>query len=436
MSISFSVYSFCAQKYKGRTGVAKDLQVEIPTIKTICTWRVKVKIALSLVSVFFVFNLANADELTHEGIPSALNVENAQPALVTKALSSASLGTYNGEKIEQEEPFAQAWNYLAPNEHYNHYFEGCLPKEGGAYISVGTFRGMNVASSGKVSHLFLMDGDSSANLFNKINLQLIAKAKDRFEYLSFLFTGKANPDLEDKARKGEMKLDDFFGALASKSMDSVLEDWKTGLGVDLTPQEWERFRSNISDPRKQFDGGDRLFSYASLASRLRYEFGNYMNVDNGGNTIFGNDTRFSKFQDMVKQGKVTVLTGSITGEKTLKSLDETLRRSGLKVAAMDVSNIPDYLNAPGLKQKSLENIRALPFREGGRLHFTNGGPITVDGWAYNSVNQQHLSGLSTYPYATTPYTSGDGTTHNLIQNKNGTSEQRGFYRSDDAPCIN
>ena len=101
---------------------------------------------------------------------------------------------FRGQTVEQDE--AKYFpTYIAPNEHYNYLMESCLPKEGGAFISVGTFRALNVFSSGKLSHLVMLDIAAPTVAFNKINLEIIAKAEDRWQYLSLLFTGEGQPFL-------------------------------------------------------------------------------------------------------------------------------------------------------------------------------------------------------------------------------------------------
>lgn len=364
-------------------------------------------------------------------------VTNTTTVVPPPTLSVENLTKFKGNTIEQEEFAPESWNYVAPNEHYNHFFEGCLPKEGGAYISVGTFRGMNVASSGKVSHLVLMDLDASAVLFNKINLQLVAKAKDRFQYLSFLFTGQEQPELEKKAANNELTPTAFMEELSKKKNPDLMAAWKT-LGVSLEEKEWERFKKNTGT-----FSSSSISSFNEMMDKIRSEFSFYDGSSkNWDKTFMGNDVRFSKMKELINENKVTVVIGSVCGDKTLKSLAEVFKKEDTKVAALDFSNVPTtYLSSRGdLTEKSLNNVRGFSFREKGKLLYTaNFAPGSIEpaggGWGYLSMNANHLPGLKTYPTFGLSYEAADQVIHTMkVDPANASDQRRIFYSSEDAPC--
>jgi hypothetical protein len=294
---------------------------------------------------------------------------------------------FQGLPVEEDVPGAKSWDYIPPNEHSNHLFEPCLPKEGGAYVAVGTMRGTNVASSGKVSHLFLMDFNLGAKVFNLANLQLISKAANRLEYLSLLLTGEAQPELEQKVRSGELKMRDFLSQLSARKLTTtdLLKTWE-GMGIQLPEEIWkEQKKGNITGS-------------SSLISSMLYELTEYENLDYGNNTFWGNDTRFETIQRMIAEKRVTVLNGDITGDKAVRSIGEVLREKNMKLAGFDASNILSWFaqtNEQDRIKKFLDKVKELPFAEGGRLYITAHAmrPDTYvrhDMWNYYGIKPESL----------------------------------------------
>ena len=123
--------------------------------------------------------------------------------------------TIRGISIQSDTPGESTFEFVGPNEQFGHLFESCFGVKDGSLISVGTFRGLNNASSGKVAHLVLMDFNYGIYLFNLINLQLVQVSSDRFEYLSLLLTGERNLSLIEKARSGQLSLFQFADELTT-----------------------------------------------------------------------------------------------------------------------------------------------------------------------------------------------------------------------------
>ncbi len=293
-------------------------------------------------------------------MPGDHAIQNAQSEMSAPAASAPrNFSLFRGKAVEQD-PGIPFEHFLAPNEHYNYLWEACLPKEGGAFISVGTFRGLNVFSSGKLSHLVLLDADPTAVAFNKVNLQLIAKAEDRWQYLSYLFTGTDRPELQKEARAGKLTYDEYLERLRTFSAKEIRRGWTDGLGVQLTEEERKAVADNNDSwldkyMRWEMHGG--LQDYAKLKIEDK--------------TYFGNDERFSRLKRYIEEDKVTVVTGNVAGQKAMSSLNKLFREHDLKVAAVDVSNVPTYLTQEALKTMH-DNIRALPLREDARMLYTGG----------------------------------------------------------------
>ena len=151
-----------------------------------------------------------------------------------------------------------------------------MPSTPGALVSVGTFRGLDVASSGKISHLILLDYNRGIKLFNLVNLQLIRLSRNRCEYLSLLITGERSGSLYADDCSDKIPLRDFIKRLTEpllkdsshgrSTLDSKRlvpkwrqlgvklpneEDWKVmNIGGENGPLEtimWEGFRKPLTN---------------------------------------------------------------------------------------------------------------------------------------------------------------------------------------------
>jgi hypothetical protein len=391
----------------------------------------------SLATILFVNTLALAEPATTH--------TSAVPGTVATPIGSFEvdydLETVKGSKIEQDGNY-EPHNYIVPNEFYANLFEGCLPKEGGAYISVGTLRAMNMGASPRVSHLVMMDISKSAILFNKINVQLIAKAKDRHQYLSYLLTGEEQPELEKQVKlgliAGGISEQEFITKLTSVGAPAIQAKWKNGLNLNFSEEEWRDISSAVEPSR--------------TISQLGAELHTYFSIGNYDKTIMGADSRFEKMKRMIQEKRVTVVHGDISGEKTLKSLGDVFRKEDIKVAGVDLSNAPAYIsgNRPRT-EKMIASLRNLPFREKGRvLHtdFHNGiatpRGLGQDSWQYASFNKDHLEGLGArnlyspgevtrLPFNDTRYKTALGE-HKMVKDPTNPAGLDKLYSSDDAPC--
>jgi hypothetical protein len=395
------------------------------------------KFISSLVVLFFINTLALAE--------TAVTHTSAVPGVVATPIGSFEvaydLETVKGNKIEQDGKY-ETYNYIVPNEFYSNLFEGCLPKEGGAYISVGTFRAMNMGASPRVSHLVMMDISKSAFLFNKINVQLIAKAQDRHQYLSYLLTGEAQPEIEKQvklgASAGGISEQQFISWLRARSTPKIQEKWKNDLKLNFSNEEWSEITYQV-DPYR---------TIPALASALDTHF----SIGNYDKTLMGNDSRFEKMKRMIQDKKVTIVNGDIAGEKTLTSLAEAFRKEDIKVAGVDYSNAPGYFagNTERTK-KMMASLRNLPFREKGRVLYTDFHTSLaskgLDRWAYASFNKDHLEGLERNELPRfESYRSGNGNLpkfqtfkaagqeHTLVKDPTNPAGLDKLFSSGDAPC--
>jgi len=309
--------------------------------------------------------------------------------------------------LEEDAPGETSFRYTHYNEVENYLFEACL-EPGGAFISVGTFRGLNIASSGRVQRLIQLDYNDGVKLFNLMNLKLISLSKDRVEYLSLLLTGERETELMEKARTGKLTPKQYMEALKASFQKKhptakgvLTRKWKE-LGVSLPPEQW-----TVVDQINAGDGLDHLehFMHNKMFNYLKQtsdeEMARY--------TIFGNDARFQTIQKMIAENRVLAMVGDLTGEKSLASVGKALKASHLFVSGIDVSNVPDYFAemevpaAQGGTAKEGEdglaafiamrnNIKKLPLNEKSRVLLTAVAPSPAQGlgWNYFSLSEKQF----------------------------------------------
>jgi hypothetical protein len=314
----------------------------------------------------------------------------------------SSLLTVNGSPVEQDPPGERSFRYVHPNEARGFLFDSALDGKG-ALISVGSFRGLNNASSGNVRHLIQLDYNYGINLFNLVNAQLIAQSNNRFEYLSLLFTGELNGSLIRSAQEGKLTTYEYILKLVEPMAEDLARSGDTDIvarwrkrGVKLpTEEDWQFLRSRPdSVPLSKY-----LFSTKMTNYLRRFETENAFPE-----TIFGNDTRFNTIRNMIRDGRVTVLTGDIVGSKSFASLGTVLRRQNVSVAAVDVSNILDYFaqdpnNSPRASLDRFEsNLQALPLSKTSRVFATSTSQVSRfagagDEWAYFVVRPADVASL-------------------------------------------
>jgi len=313
-----------------------------------------------------------------------------------------------GSDIPSENTGPGSFAYVHANEQFGHLFESCLKDPEGAVISVGTFRGLNLVSGGKAKDLVLFDYDSHIKLFNLVNLQLILKARDRYEYMSLLLTGKLNEPLIFEAKRSKMSVKEFITKVAAPLIVNPQDPpkkWKWKSEGNLIPSAWAKL--GIESPNKEDwetlnekeDAKNLPESEkgSPLNSRLAYQLLNRIpdslfnsdRLGTIGDTLFGDDNRFSAVQKMIHEGHVSVVQGDLTKAGTMKAVNDALKAGGSPgISAIDVSNVPSYAAAAmtnegvaegdawyrGMK----ENWQKTTFTPNARIFFTNHNTLFRD----------------------------------------------------------
>lgn len=188
----------------------------------------------------------------------------------------------------------------------------------------------------------------------------------------------ASPELLRGVRSGQITDRQFIGQLVAAPAIATNEAVKIGLSANI--------RSSKDHPDLY---SEKVIAFAEKPSEWR-------------GSIFGSDAAFAAVQAMAREGRIVVVQADLNGKRTLKKIGRELKRAGVTVSAVDISNAANYFVRQG-GANFLANLGALPLAKNAKLLLTNkiwtpqvgnmpgwsfGAGIThppSDGWLYFAV---------------------------------------------------
>ncbi len=299
---------------------------------------------------------------------------------------------YQGSTILEDEYEAYTGEFINPNEHENYVQLRCLdPNEPGVLASVGTFRGLNMAASGLFTAFFQYDFDVTTTAFNHLNRALILKAKNRFEYLSYLLTGKKQKQLFQSFREGKIGESAFVKELgqianSTSSLDYYRNLRRLRLSLpSLSPDYATALTKRYQLVKKSYHSPllfpKDILSYLYFREETFFEelggIQKFFSQPWSKEAFFGNDELYDRLRRFIADGKLHVLVGDLLGDKMFRSLGQALRNSGQTVKALDVSNAQQWIvdtRPPEIVRKYFDNVIQLPWAKNSRI-FTTDEPV-------------------------------------------------------------
>lgn len=291
----------------------------------------------------------------HTGLPSF--AEAATPRSVNRMTTKG----FEWQPLElPREALGTGGRYIVPNELNFFEFSGDLKGMTGVLVAVGTFRALFDAGAGNFEEVYLLDSDRDVNKFNNEQLNLIARSKNRADYISQLFA------------------DPRVGAVISMydSGNRSLKSVQTYLKSVLASVHRRDYPHFFSEP-----SGFLEVMADILVTEESYR-----------NSFLGSDAHFNRLQDLVRKRKIYVTPANLAGGRVIDWLGNDLEARGLSVSVLDVSNSLEYIRQDQKLRTYLKNILKLPWTRDAKVLSTDyGGEITKNGFAWQYLSDHYDS---------------------------------------------
>jgi hypothetical protein len=242
-------------------------------------------------------------------------------------------------------------------------------KPGRIYLGVGPEQNFSYIAAIKPSMVFIVDirrGNLDLHLMYKALFEMSA---DRAEFVSLLFSRKRPAGLSSNSSAAEI-FDAFAGVKSSQEMFGrnlkAIQDLLVTkhsfalLGEDLQEIEYiyRTFFTGGPDIQYQLNTGSGGFgrggtpSYAQLMSA----------TDESGRprSYLASEDSFKFLKDLETRNAIVPLVGDFSGPKALRAVAAYLKQKGAVVSAFYLSNVEQYLGAPGAMASFCGNVAALP----------------------------------------------------------------------------
>jgi hypothetical protein len=287
--------------------------------------------------------------------------------------------------------------FVVPNEIDFQAYSDLSKPQGGALVSVGTFRGLIAMGQIDFSLLVQMDLDPGVVAFNQFNRQLLKDpaVTDRFVYLTKLFDREKNEVLLQEARTQQISDAVFLERLWQQPETSSANESAISQQVRLMMRTERKHEIGVT---------------SSKNSELYADFQRIIKTIPGSWALgyLGSDVTFQKIKQLAIDNRIVIFQGSLTESSSLQEIETILKERKTKLAMLDVSNVFDYVQDPAPLRLFTEGLRRLPFSKTGSVVLTRSGA----GFRSTLVNKK-VSPLWTY-YQISP---GDFTT--LLKKENG-----------------
>jgi len=245
-------------------------------------------------------------------------------------------------------------------------------KPGRVYLGVGPEQNFSYIAAIKPVMVFIVDirrGNLDMHLMYKALFEMSA---DRAEFVSLLFSRKRPAGLSAKSTAEEI-FDAYAGVGASpdlfeRNLKAIQNLLVTKHGFALLKEDLQEIESiyriffeSGPDIQYQLNTGGGGFgrggtpTYADLMSA----------TDESGRprSYLATEESFRFLKDLEMRNALVPLVGDFSGSKALRAVASYLKQKGAIVSAFYLSNVEQYLGAPGAMAAFCGNVAALPLDE-------------------------------------------------------------------------
>jgi hypothetical protein len=239
------------------------------------------------------------------------------------------------------------------------------PANMGAYIGVGPEQNFTYIAAIEPKIAFVVDIRRQNMLEHLLYKALFESATGRSDFVSRLFSRKPAPGLS-----GSVSAAELFKVYSAETCDRpLMADTADDVIDRLTRQHSfpldDADRKVIRHVLEMFcSGGPQIdYGFVNVPSNLTApSYADLMtatDVEGKNWSYLANDENFARVRSMQMNNLIVPLVGDFGGPKTLKTVGQYLKRSGLVVTAFYVSNVEQYLNKDETASFR-SNVAALP----------------------------------------------------------------------------
>ncbi|HSR66888.1 MAG TPA: hypothetical protein VLU25_03010 [Acidobacteriota bacterium] len=282
-------------------------------------------------------------------------------------------------KLSEDNGFFPTDNLVSNETSYLHVLPQIKKyvEPGGVYIGVGPEQNFSYIAAAKPALVFIVDIRRD-NLLQHLWLKsLFISSDNRAEFMAQLFARPLPRGFKAGPRSDAHDLAQIFSALPGDKeyFESTIEKlWKVmhGKFPNLTAEEDRRTVERIASAfhRKGLDLAYEIPGRPELNARLFPSWGSLMvQTDLEGRTghYLDRDESFNFLKKLAEENRLIPVVGNLAGGKALRTVGQEVRRRGLQVSLLYLSNVEFYLFRNGTMEFFIDNVGSMPVADSGIL---------------------------------------------------------------------
>ncbi len=239
---------------------------------------------------------------------------------------------------------------------------------GQVYVGVGPGQNFTYIAEARPSLAFVLDVRRDNLLYHLFFKSLFHLARDRWEFLSLLFSKQLPAQEERRSDATVVELvnrlrfreadwtafragiEKASGLLMERYPDLLDEDDRIRIHTIAARFVGEGFKVRYEIPGRPMLSFFPSYGDLLLETDLHGEHGHYLN----------SESRFQFLKKMHEENRIIPVVGDFGGRKALAAIGSEVKRRNLKVAVFYVSNVEFYLFRSRVFRQFVENVRTLP----------------------------------------------------------------------------
>ena len=313
--------------------------------------------------------------------------------------------------LSEEAGFFPSDNLVSNETSYQHVLGkmAAMGVRGGAYVGVGPDQNFTYIAAIRPEIAYIIDIRHDNLLHHLLFKATFQVARTRLEFVSILTgrpahgDGRDNPGIEEIVARIDTTPADsqYFEGMATRIADVILS-WDmpvTDAELRVVRRIHEAFRRYGLNLRYAQVPRYPTWRELILEKDLEGRRANYL----------ATDSAFRFVQDLERRHRVVPVVGDVAGSHALAAIGENIRIRGLRLTALYISNVEQYLMRGGTFLPYASTLQALPWAEHGviiRSYFGRGASLPQSVYGHYStqllerstdfINQMQAGGYGSY----------------------------------------